>query len=128
MLPIFREQKGGNFVAVTSMANTRFIVGDALSAVPKASIETLSRGIAKEEGRYGIRSNTVAPGAMNAGLGEEYIAEKFTPEFWANFKKTIPLRRFGNAEDIGEAVAFFASERASYFTGQTLVADGGYTL
>lgn len=128
LLPIFRERKGGNFVAVTSMANTRFIVGDAISAVPKAAIETLSRGVAKEEGRFGIRCNTVAPGAMNAGLGEQYLAEKFTPEFWDNFRKTIPLRSFGMAEDVGEAAAFFASPRAKYLTGQTLVVDGGYTL
>lgn len=128
LLPGFRERKGGSFVAVTSMANTRYIVGDALSAVPKAAIETYSRGIAKEEGRFGIRSNTVAPGAMNAGLGEQYIAEKFTPEFWEGFRKSIPLREFGDASDIGEAAAFFASPRAKYLTGQTLIVDGGYTL
>lgn len=128
IIPHFRTHGGGSIVAVTSMANTRFIVGDAISAVPKAGIETLSRGIAKEEGRYGIRCNTVAAGAMNAGLGERYIAQKFTPDFWDKFKKSIPLRTFGAAADIGEAVAYFASARAKYVTGQTIVVDGGYTL
>lgn len=128
IIPYFRAHGGGSIVAVTSMANTRFIVGDAISAVPKAGIETLSRGIAKEEGRYGIRSNTVAAGAMNAGLGERYIAQKFTPDFWEKFKKSIPLRAFGEASDIGEAVGYFASARAKYVTGQTIVVDGGYTL
>lgn len=128
ILPMFREQGGGSIVAVTSMANTRVIVGDTISAAPKAAIEALCRGVAKEEGRFGIRANSVAPGAMNAGLGEEYMAERWTPEFWENFRKSIPLRRFGSAEDIGEAVAFFASDRSSYFTGQSLIADGGYTL
>lgn len=128
MLPLFRAQGGGNIVAVTSMANTRVIVGDTISAAPKAAIEALCRGIGKEEGRFGIRANTVAPGAMDAGLGEQYMAEKWTPEFWDNFRKAIPLRRFGLAEDIGEAAAFFASDRASYLTGQTLIVDGGYTL
>lgn len=128
VLPLFREQKGGNIVAVTSMANTRVIVGDSISAVPKAAIEALCRGISKEEGRFGIRANSVAPGAMNAGAGEQYIAEKMSPDFWENFRKSIPLRRYGLAEDIGEAAAFFASDRASYLTGQTLIVDGGYTL
>lgn len=128
LIPLFREQGGGNIIAVTSMANTRVIVGDTISAAPKAAIEALCRGIAKEEGRFGIRANTVAPGAMNSGLGEQYMAEKWTPEFWENLRKSIPLRRFGLAEDIGEAAAFFASERASYLTGQTLIVDGGYTL
>ncbi len=50
---------------------------------------------------------------MNAGLGETFIAEKMTPEFWENFRTSIPLRRFGLAEDIGEVAAFFASDRAS---------------
>lgn len=128
LLPIYREQRGGNFVAVTSMANTRVIQGDGLSAVPKAGIETLSRQIAREEGKFNIRCNTVAPGAMNAGLGEEFIANRMSPEFWENFRKKIPLRKFGDASDIGEPVAFLASERAKYLTGQTLIADGGYTL
>lgn len=128
LLPLFREQGGGNIIAVTSMANTRVIVGDTISAAPKAAIEALCRGIAKEEGRFGIRANSVAPGAMNSGLGEQYMAEKWTPEFWENFRKSIPLRRFGLAEDIGEAAAFFASDRASYLTGQTLIVDGGYSL
>lgn len=128
ILPMFRDQGGGSIVAVTSMANTRVIVGDTISAAPKAAIEALCRGIAKEEGKYGIRANTVAPGAMNAGLGEQFIAERWTPEFWEKFRKSIPARRFGTAEDIGEAVAFFASDRSSYFTGQSLIADGGYTL
>lgn len=128
LVPLFRAQGGGSFVAVTSMANRRVIVGDTISAAPKAAIEALCRGLAKEEGRYGIRANSVAPGAMNSGLGEQYIAERMTPEFWETFRKSIPLRRFGLAEDIGEAAAFFASERASYLTGQTLIVDGGYTL
>lgn len=128
LVPLFRAQGGGNFVAVTSMANTRVIVGDTISAAPKAAIEALCRGLAKEEGRFGIRANSVAPGAMNAGLGEQYIAERMSPEFWESFRKSIPLRRFGLAEDIGEAAAFFASDRASYLTGQTLIVDGGYTL
>lgn len=128
MIPRFREQGGGSIVAVTSMANTRVIVGDTISAAPKAAIEALCRGIAKEEGRFGIRANSVAPGAMNSGLGEQYMAEKWTPEFWETFRKSIPLRRFGLAEDIGEAAAFFASDRATYLTGQTLIVDGGYSL
>lgn len=128
LIPHFREHGGGVLVAVTSMANRRVIVGDSISAAPKAAIEALCRGIAREEGRYGIRANTVAPGAMNAGLGEQYISERMTPEFWEGFRKSIPLRRFGLAEDVGEATAFFSSPRASYLTGQTLIVDGGYTL
>lgn len=127
-LPLFREQGGGNLVFVTSMANTRYPTGDALSAVPKAGIESLIRAVAKEEGRYGIRANSVAPGSFDAGMGSAVINTLYTPEFWQTFKKSIPLRRFGDAEDIGEAVAFLASPRAKYITGQCLVVDGGFSV
>ncbi|WP_156681271.1 SDR family NAD(P)-dependent oxidoreductase [Sphingomonas profundi] len=127
-LPLFRAQGGGNLVFVTSMANTRYPTGDALSSVPKAGIESLIRAVAKEEGRYGIRANSVAPGSFDAGMGSAVIASLYTPEFWEHFKKSIPLRRFGDAEDIGEAVAFFASPRAKYVTGQSLVVDGGFSV
>ena len=118
LIPLFREQGGGSIVAVTTMANRRVIVGDTISAAPKAAIEALCRGIAKEEGRFGIRANTVGPGAMNAGLGEQYIAERMSPEFWEGFRKSIPLRRFGLAEDIGEAAGNTASTAGFCRRGQ----------
>jgi NAD(P)-dependent dehydrogenase (short-subunit alcohol dehydrogenase family) len=61
-LPLFREQGFGNFVTIVSVANYTFPPGDALSSVPKAGMEALGRAIAKEEGKFGIRANMVAPG------------------------------------------------------------------
>src|SRR3546814_3590566 len=66
-LPVFRQQGSGNFVSVVSVANYSYPPGDALSSVPKAGIESLGRAIAKEEGRFGIRANMVAPGIIAAG-------------------------------------------------------------
>jgi NAD(P)-dependent dehydrogenase (short-subunit alcohol dehydrogenase family) len=127
-LPTFREQGGGNFVIVVSVANYAFPPGDALSSVPKAAMESLGRAIAKEEGRYGIRANMVAPGIIDAGLGASYLQTMYTPQVWEAQRKKIALQSFGSGEDIGEAVAFLASERARYITGQTLIVDGGYSL
>ncbi len=127
-LPHFREQGGGNFVIVVSVANYAFPPGDALSSVPKAAMESLGRAIAKEEGRYGIRANMVAPGIIDAGLGASYLQNMYTPEVWDAQRKRIALQTFGTGEDIGDAVAFLASERAKYITGQTLIVDGGYSL
>lgn len=128
VLPIFRAQKHGNLVSVVSFAPYHFPPGDALSAVPKAGIEVLCRAIAKEEGRYGIRANSVAPGIINAGLGEEFQKTLFNEQVWSDQRKRVPLKRFGEGGEIAEAVKFFASDRSSYITGQTLIVDGGLSL
>lgn len=127
-LPRFHKQGHGNIVSVVSVANYFFPPGDALSAVPKAAIEVLCRAIAKEEGRYGIRANSVAPGIINAGLGTEFQETLFTPEIWQQQKNRVPLKRFGEGKEVAEAVTFLASTRASYITGQTIIVDGGLQL
>jgi 2-hydroxycyclohexanecarboxyl-CoA dehydrogenase len=127
-LPLFRAQGGGTFVFLTSVANTSYPPGDALSSVPKAAMESLGRAIAKEEGRFAIRANMVAPGIIDAGLGSSFLETLYTPEIWDVQRKRIALQRFGSGEEIAEAVAFLASDRARYITGQTLIVDGGYSL
>jgi NAD(P)-dependent dehydrogenase (short-subunit alcohol dehydrogenase family) len=127
-LPIFRAQKHGNFVIVVSVANYTFPPGDALSSVPKAAMEALGRAIAKEEGKFGIRANMVAPGIIDAGLGSHFLETLYSPEIWENQKKSVALRRFGTGAEIAEAIAFLASDRARYITGQTLIVDGGFSL
>jgi len=127
-LPVFRAQGGGNFVIVVSVANYCYPPGDALSSVPKAAMEALGRAIAKEEGRFGIRANMVAPGIIDAGLGTAFMQKLYTPEIWDGQRKKIALQSFGEGRDIGEAIAFLASDRARYITGQTLIVDGGFSL
>jgi 2-hydroxycyclohexanecarboxyl-CoA dehydrogenase len=127
-LAIFRRQKAGNFVIVVSVANYAYPPGDALSSVPKAAMESLGRAIAKEEGRYGIRANMVAPGIIEAGLGANFLKDLYSPEIWETQRQRIALRRFGRGEEIAEAAAFLASDRARYITGQTLIVDGGFSL
>jgi NAD(P)-dependent dehydrogenase (short-subunit alcohol dehydrogenase family) len=113
-LPIFRAQGHGNFVIVVSVANYTFPPGDGLSSVPKAAMEALGRAIAKEEGKFGIRANMVAPGIIDAGLGSHFMETLYSPNVWESQKKTVALRRFGTGEEIGEAIAFLASDRAVY--------------
>ena len=127
-LPVFREQGGGNFVILVSVANYAYPPGDSLSSVPKAAMEALGRAVAKEEGRFGIRANMVAPGIIDAGLGAAFLQDMYTPEIWEAQRRKIALQSFGAGADIGEAVAFLASERARYIAGQTLIVDGGFCL
>ena len=70
----------------------------------------------------------VAPGIIDAGLGADYLKTLYTPKIWETQRKRIALQRFGGGNDIAEAVAFLASDRAQYITGQTLIVDGGFSL
>jgi NAD(P)-dependent dehydrogenase (short-subunit alcohol dehydrogenase family) len=127
-LPTFRAQRQGTFISVVTFANYSFPIGDALSSVPKAGIEALTRALAKEEGRNGIRANCVAPGIINAGLGAEFQKKLYSAEVWERQKRQVPLRRFGEATEVAEAVAFLISDKARYITGSTLLVDGGLHL
>lgn len=126
LLPELREH-GGAVVAVTTAATRRFPVRDGLSAAPKAAIEALVRGLAAEEGRYGVRLNCVGPGMLTDGMAERLIASgDLGEEALEAARAAIPLRRFGRAADVAEAVCFLASDRAAFISGQMLDVDGGY--
>ena len=123
-LPALRTARGC-VVALTSAGVHRWPSGDGLSVIPKAGLEALVRGLAREEGRYGVRANAVAVGVVDAGMFRRIA---FPPGWEETAKANIPLGRFGQAQDVGQAVAFLCSEGASYLTGQTLRVDGGYAI
>lgn len=117
----------GSLVAVTTAATSRFPVRDGLSSAPKAAIEALVRALAVEEGRFGVRANCVGPGMLTDGMAERLIRSGELDEHALKVARgNIPLRRFGTAQDIAEAVCFLASERAGFISGQKLDVDGGY--
>jgi NAD(P)-dependent dehydrogenase (short-subunit alcohol dehydrogenase family) len=123
-LPHVRKARGA-YVAVITAAVERVPARDIQSAAPKAAIEMLLRGVAKEEGRHGVRANCVGPGWIAAGLGQHVMDNELTPEMIDRIVKAIPLRTMGQAQDIADAALFLLSSRARFITGQSLAVDGG---
>jgi NAD(P)-dependent dehydrogenase (short-subunit alcohol dehydrogenase family) len=125
-LPHLRAQ-GGSLVAVSSAGLRRHPPRDILSTVPKAGIEAIIRGLAREEGRHGVRANAVALGVVEAGHFHR-VEKELSPEFVEAMKRNTALRRLGTAREAADAVVFLASSASSYTTGQSLTVDGGYSV
>lgn len=126
-LPHLRESQGA-LVALSSAGVRRYPPGDILSVAPKAAVEALIRGVAREEGRHGVRANAVAVGVIEAGQFLRLKGEAFSEKWERAAKRNTALKRFGRAEELAEAVLFLASRRSSYITGQVVSVDGGYSL
>lgn len=124
-LPELRKSTG---CVVTTASISGLGVNYSLNSyfAAKAGVINLTRYMALEYGREGIRFNAVAPGPINAHPGPNSVFED--PELEAHYAKVAPLGRVGRVSDLPGVYSFLASEDASWVTGQTIVADGGLTL
>ncbi len=127
-LPHVRTGGGGAMIGLTTMQLDRLELRGSMSSVPKAAVDKMFEVIAKEEARFGIRAATVRSGWVDVGLGSEMIETKLSPEIKKMMIDAIPMKRMGEPAEIGEAVAFLASNRASFITGVALTVDGGQHL
>ena len=122
------ERKRGVIVAVSSIAAQACAAKGAQAAASKAALDALIRVVAKEEGRHGIRANGVAIGLTATAMGEETRSGTWGEEATRRHLAGTPLGRMGSPEEIAKAVAFLASDDASYITGKILQVDGGQII
>ncbi len=124
VLPVMRRQGGGHIVNLSSNVTQRMPAGYGVYAVSKAGLDALTRILAKEEGRHGIRVNGVAPGPIRTDMLQQSLDA--LGETRANaFIQSITLGRMGEPEEIASVVSFLLSDAASYMTGQIVYVNGG---
>jgi NAD(P)-dependent dehydrogenase (short-subunit alcohol dehydrogenase family) len=118
------EQGSGSIVNISSVGGQVPDISQVAYGTSKAAINYLTKLIALQEARHGIRCNAVLPG-MTA---TEAVETRLSPEFKRQFLRHIPLGRMGLPEEMAEAVCYFAGDESAYTTGQILTVSGGFGL
>ncbi len=129
-------RKAGKIVSISSDSGRMGEYMEVVYAACKAGVIGLSKGLARELGRYNINVNVVCPGATPPKSAEDVSKDSmwqegikfFGPEQQQKAAALYPLRRLGKPEEIASAAIFLASSKADYITGQTLSVSGGYTM
>jgi NAD(P)-dependent dehydrogenase (short-subunit alcohol dehydrogenase family) len=121
---VMRQQGSGNIVNISSTNGHRGAAGAAVYVGSKHAVEGITKSVALEVAKAGIRVNAVAPGPTDTGMLTRFTG---TPENKAALVAQVPLARLGRTEELADAIVFIASDQASYITGHVLTVDGGMT-
>jgi 2-hydroxycyclohexanecarboxyl-CoA dehydrogenase len=129
VLPGMVARKAGRVVNISSDAARVGSSGEAVYAACKAGLIAFTKTLAREHARDGITFNVVCPGPTETALFEDYKKGAGNPEKLNDaFRRAIPLGRLGQPEDLPGAILFFASDSASYITGQVISVSGGLSM
>jgi 3-oxoacyl-[acyl-carrier protein] reductase len=131
VLPIMIKQKWGRIITITSIAGKQPINDLLISSTLRPGIHGLTKVLSNKYARYNITVNSICPGNILTSRQEELMQQrsakrKITPaQYLAEVTKDIPAGRLGTPQEIGEVIAFLASDEASYINGANLLVDGG---
>ncbi len=120
------EKKRGRIINISSVLSKFALPGRAPYSVSKAGIESLTRVLAAEWAKYNILVNAVAPGHVDTELVRRDIKKGLLDE--KSMKRRSCLLRVGDTDEVASVIAFLASKKSSYITGETLVVDGGFSI
>jgi meso-butanediol dehydrogenase/(S,S)-butanediol dehydrogenase/diacetyl reductase len=123
-IPRLRANGGGAIVNTASISGTHGDYGLAAYNAAKGAVLNLTRTLALDHARDGIRTNAVCPGPIETNLTAPLTA---VPQLVEVYRQNIPMGRLGRADEVAAAVAFLASDDASYVNGAAIVVDGGVT-
>lgn len=132
VLPGMKERGWGRILNITSIAVKQPVENLILSNSLRAAVTGFARTLANEVAQFGVTVNNIMPGYTRTERVEELAQmmaerEKISPsEFIARWEKEIPMRRIGEPREFAALAAFLVSERASYITGTSIPADGGW--
>lgn len=128
-LPLLRERAPmASVILMSSGGGLRYAGRSPLYAITKAAVVMMARTMAQDLGPSGIRVNAICPGAVDTPFAGGESDPQKRAEGLATFAQRIPLRRVASADDVGQVVAFLASDAGAYLTGLTLPVDGGSLL
>ena len=120
-----KSRRSGSIVFTSSVSMSDGLAFATHYAGAKAALTAMARGLAVELARDNIRVNAIVPGWTRAAMTEDLLD---SPAAQAKILPRVPLRRWGTPEDFEAVAVWLASRGSSYFTGQTVVIDGGYTV
>jgi NAD(P)-dependent dehydrogenase (short-subunit alcohol dehydrogenase family) len=128
-----KKNQGGSIINIASVAGLKALAGGSAYCASKTAVHMLSRCVALEVASNNIRVNSVSPGGVMTAIWQstdfwKKLKEKNDNDeaFWEAMSRTVPLKRFAEADEIALAILYLASDESSFVTGTDLIIDGGF--
>lgn len=121
--PSMASRGGGSIVNISSIASLTGPIGRVAYAGTKGAVDAMTRALAADWGPDGIRVNSICPGIITTAIWED--ARRNVPGLIEQLAAEVPLKRWGDSDDIADVVLFFASDQSRYITGESIAVDGG---